>query len=263
MPQKVRLLYFALFALIFILGIPVLIFYSTGYTFDDTFDLSIRGGIYVYVPEPDTSVFIGNELQKVSGFFQREVFVKNLKPDQYLVLVANDNFWPWAKFVEVHRGEVEPLSPLMVPKVIPITEITSTESAYKRISGLFATSTATTTEAITRRRVKVWHEENKVFAEWQGSEESAPKYFCAMKVCTDPVLVFESTGPIKTLDFYPYRNDAIMLALDSSVYVIEIDKRQYQNLYPLYRGQNPDFRVDNNHVYIKDKSYVAVLDLES
>ncbi len=270
---KLRLIYFFGFLLVFLVGFPILVFYSNGYTFDTTLGLTIRGGVYVFTPEPNTAVYIGNELKSQSGFLKREVLVNNLKPDQYLVLAANEAFWPWAKIIQVKAGEVEALYPLLVPKVIVADEIT-TPASRKEILTLFASSTVpsslkinktasatTSPEVLTYKKVEIWRTGNTIYAQWTGSEDSAPKYFCTVISCTDPVLVFESFVPIRSFDFYPSRSDAIMLALDNGVYAVEIDRRPYQNFYPIYRGQQPDFRVSDNRVYIKDTNYLAELNV--
>lgn len=277
MPKSVskrsRLVYFVVFVTVFVIGIPILIFYSVGYSLDEAFGISIRGGIYVFVPEPDTSVFIGNELKKVTGFFQREVLVKNLRPDQYLVLVANDKFWPWAKFVDVRRGEVEPLFPFLVPKVVVATEVADQDLDHRMVTGLFendqtiATSTSVAItkipESLVRRRVKVWLDGTRIFAEWQGSGDSAPRYFCdEERKCLEPILVFDSSTPISDFDFYPSRNDAVIMSLNNGIYAVELDRRQYQNFYPIYRGLSPEFRIDGSRIYIKEGEVFSVINLE-
>lgn len=272
---KIRLLYFLAFVLVFLIGFPVLIFYSAGYTLDETFGLSFRGGIYVFSPETGTSVFVGNELKGQTSFFQREVLVKNLKPDNYLVLVANEDFWPWAKQVTVERGEVEPLFPLLVPKTIKMTEVKVTDPAYKKTVALFKSATSTlfstispslsatvASSTIDRRQTAIRYEDQAIFASWLDDQEGAPKYFCQHGSCVKPILVFQSFVPIRSFDFYPSRDDAIILALDTGIYAVELDSRPYQNFYPLYSGQEPDFRISNNQVYIKDNDYLAVLNLE-
>lgn len=281
---KFRLIYFLIFALLFVIGFPVLVFYSAGYSVDETLGLSIRGGIYVSTPEPNTSVFVGNELKSVSGFFKREILVNKLKPGQYLVLAANDDFWPWAKLVEVERGEVESLFPFLVPKVIQAEEIAKTDSSlrenamHKAILNLFlvtATSTPKTKDVAkssaknvsqTRKNVKIWIDGDTIYGQWLGDSDEAPKYYCSgngdLNNCNGTVLVFQSFVPIRTFDFYPSRDDAIILTLDDGVYAVEIDRRTYQNFYPLYRGQMPDFRVSRNQVYIKDGDKLLVLNLE-
>ena len=100
--RKKRIVYFILFAVFFLVCIPILILYSMGYTIDSsTFGLSGRGGIYVLVAEPYVNIYIGNELKETTGIFLREVLVKSLKPKDYLVLAGSDSYWPWAKFVTV------------------------------------------------------------------------------------------------------------------------------------------------------------------
>ncbi len=270
---RFRVFYFLLFVLIFLVGFPVLVFYSAGYSWDQTFGLSARGGIYVFTPEPNTSVFIGNELKNVSGFFNKEVLVNNLKPNNYLVLATNEKFWPWAKIVQVERGEVEALTPLLVPKVIDTQEILKTDSVRKTLTALFATTTisssvtkigtSTPPNALVKKGVQIWHEGNALFAQWLGENDAAPEYFCEAGGCTKSIKVFQSFVPIRTADFYPGRDDAIILALDNGIYVIEIDRRPTQNFYPLYRGQEPDFRIYRGQVYIKDSDYIAALNLQS
>lgn len=272
-PYKIRLIYFLIFALFFVIGFPVLVFYSAGYSVDKTLGLSIRGGIYVSTPEPNTSVFVGNELKSVSGFFKREILVGKLKPGQYLVLAANDDFWPWAKLVEVEHGEVESLFPLLVPKVIQAEEIEKTDSTlrenamYKAIQNLFV---KTATSTLKTKNVKIWLNDGAIYGKWTGDNGAAPKYYCGNRNndvgpnnCAGEVLIFQSVVPIRTFDFYPSRDDAIILTLDDGVYAVEIDRRTYQNFYPLYRGQMPDFRVSRNQVYIKDGDKLLMLNLGS
>jgi hypothetical protein len=264
---KSRFLYFCLFVLIFLIGFPILVFYSAGYTWD-SFGLSARGGIYVFTPEPNTSVFVGNELQNVSGFFNKEILLNDLKPAQYLVLATNEEFWPWSKFVDVKKGEVQALTPFMVPKVIETEIVTTADPVRRPVVALFATTTnasaiqsTSTPGALIRRDVKIWSHDTKLFAQWQGSEDAAPEYFCVSGTCIEPIQVFEGFVPIRSIDFYPGRADAIILALDTGIYAVEIDRRPNQNFYPLYHGETPDFRVYRGQVYIKDSNYIALLNL--
>lgn len=285
-PYKYRLVYFLLFVAVFIVGFPILVFYSAGYKFDPTFGLTIRGGIYVFTPEPGTSVFVSNEFKGTTGFLNDEVFLNDVKPGSYLVLATNEAFWPWAKFVSVSRGEVEALHPLLVPKVIESVSIKRTDPVFREISILFVAK-ATTTQATTtptttsiRRQTKIWRDNTRVYAQWQGNEESAPKYLCSpvdeapeailptvqdeieIRRCGEPILVFDSSVPIRSADFFPSRNDAIILALDNGVYAVEIDKREPQNFYPLFRGTSPDFRISRGDVYVKDDESLVRLNLD-
>lgn len=264
---KKRLIFFIFFALVFVFVMPFLILYATGYSFDfkEKIGLISRGGIYVYVSEPNASVYIGNDLKKTTGFFSREVVVKSLKPQEYLVLVSHNDYWPWAKSVNVNKGEVTPLYPLLIPKVLNETELKAPSAEYSQAIALFRPdpkeASSTLDVILTSRRTKVWVEENLVFAQWLSNPAAAPAYFCRTGDCTHSNVLFSPTMKIKRFDFYPDRDDAIILTLDDGIYVTELDNRQYQNVYPIYLGKEPDFRVRNNTVYVRDGDFLAKIDL--
>lgn len=260
---KKRLIYFIFFALLFIVTIPILTLYSFGYTFDETLGLISRGGIYVYVSEPNTSIFIGNELKKTTSLFSREVLVKNLRPQQYLVLVAHNDYWPWAKFVEVKKGNVSTLSPFLVPKIISQHEILKTsDEEYRQLASLFHKNdkSASSTKIISSRNIKVSFEDNIVYAEWKGNPDAAPEYLCFNRKCRQTI-VFLSTMPISQINFYPNRTDAVILALKGGIYAVELDNRQYQNLYPIYRGENPSFIVEDDVINVQDGDKLFKMDI--
>jgi len=294
--RKKRIVYFILFAVFFLVCIPILILYSMGYTIDSsTFGLSGRGGIYVLVAEPYVNIYIGNELKETTGIFLREVLVKSLKPKDYLVLAGSDSYWPWAKFVTVLEGEVSALYPFLVPKALPIKEVLKTDTNYAIVQKLFAletksskiipsikefvTSLGTSTNllpggiatnsniiknvvvktsaeanGLIKKKMKIWKDGKLIFASWLGTVDRIPPYFCLAQKCKDEITVFSAFSPIGRIDFYPSRDDAIMLTQGNGVYAMEIDNRPYHNFYPIYKGKNPDFRIDGGVVYIKDEN---------
>lgn len=258
-----RIIYFTIFVLFFIVAIPVLLLYSSGYSLDTAFNLSWRGGIYVYVPQTGARVYIGNDLVGTTSLFSREVLVKNLTPSSYLVLVSNDDYWPWAKFVDVKRGEVSARHPLLVPKIIPLVEIPrASTTPYLVAKTLFASSTATT--SLASKNIKVWVEGKDIHAEWLGSLEARPYYFCPddrSGACPADIVIYQSTTPIRALDFYPGRDDALLLTTGNSVFATEIDPMMYRNSYPIFRGTQPEVRLTRDAVYIKDGAYIASTEL--
>lgn len=273
MAPKKRAFFFIFFAVIFVAISPFIILFSLGYTFTNDYSIAERGGIYVFVSEYGSEIYLDNELKKTTGTFQRELFVQNLKPKSYMVIVSNKDFYPWAKKVEVAEREVSPLYPFLVPKNMVVREISSATSTqeYKKVSDFFvptntapvstsnlaidATTTATSTaesHGLLKNKMKIWSDDNKIFAKWTGSITRIPPYFCQNKTC-DPILtVFDAVSPIRHVDFYPDRDDAIIMSLGDGVYATEIDTRSYHNFYPLFKGKNPDFRINNGRIYVKD-----------
>jgi len=259
LPKKIRIVYFLFFLFVFIVVIPGLLLYANGYSLDKTFKLVRNGGIYVYVSESGASVFIGDTIQATTGLFSREILLKNLKPEKYLVLVSHDDFWPWAKFVDVKQGEVSARFPLMVPKIMSFKDISKNSPEYNTTALLFATSTSPTTAI--NRNLKVSAERNIISADWLAATNTVPYYFCEERVCSKNVRVFSGSSNIKRLGFYPGRDDAIILTFGNGVYALEVDTSPYQNIYPIFRGKNPDVRIEGNILYVKDDDYLAKTEL--
>lgn len=293
--HKKRVIYFIVFSVLFLLCIPIIVLYSMGYTIDSTtFGLSGRGGIYVMVQEPGVNVYVGDDLKKTTSLFQKEVLVKGLRPKEYLVVVGSDEFWPWAKTVNVSEGEVSPLYPLLLPKELAVTVIPKADEMYAQVLKLFAvepkaspvaaknqaqvstnlgpTSSTVSSEVVTkvipaseiisRRNMRVWKDGNLVFAHWAGGNgDIIPPYFCYKKECTDTIPIFEANMPIGRIDFYPDRDDVIIMTLDRSIYAVETDVRTYHNFYPLYQGTKPDWRVEDSTIYIKDGDVLSSIEL--
>lgn len=259
MPKKVRIAYFLLFALIFIVAIPTLLLYATGYSLDDAFNLTRRGGVYVYVPEIGAQIFIGDDLRATTSRFEREALIKNLEAKNYLLLVSHENFWPWAKFVDVKKGEVAARFPLLVPKVMQFDEVLKNSTDYIAASKLFATSTPASKRG---GDIRVFASGLSVRAEWLEATSTAPYYFCEERaVCQKNINIWTANSQIDTIDFFPGREDAILISFDNAIYALELDTSTYHNIYPIFRGQDPDFRISGGVVYVKDGAYIATTEL--
>lgn len=236
----------------------------------------------MYISEPGTEVYVEDEHKQTISLFKREALIKNLKPDTYLVVVSNEHFQPWAKFLTVEPQEVVSAFPLLVPKEINVQQIlqptttsaTSTVlSDYQRAVTLFkpqvvtvpgskATTTVVATSTVIRKKITVWVEGGAIFAKWGGNRLAAPQYFCKKEECEQVVTVFVPVGDIRHIDFYPGRDDVVVAAFGDGIYAIEIDTREYQNFYPLFKGKAPDFRISSGNVYVKDGTFIGTMDLD-
>ena len=279
--KKVRFFYFLFFLAAFIIVLPALFLYATGYSIDEAFNLTRRGGVYLYVSESDVDVFIGDNFHTKTSLFEREVFVKNLEAGRHLVLVSHNDFWPWAKFVEVESGEVAARFPLLVPKVMQFRELSKNSVEYSSASKLFLNPNSANsansakvlaanpnlTATSTDEKLKIFAVGARVQAEWLEATSTIPYYFCGpedinlRQNCLKNITIFSGTSNIETLNFYPGRDDAIMLTLGNGIYAAEIDSSPYHNVYPIFRGQNPDLRIDGRTIYVKDNDYIATAEI--
>ncbi len=273
---KKRRTYLGVFALIFLVCIPLLILYATGYRFTDTFNIIRTGGLFVAVPESGAQVRIGEEIVKQTGVFQRNIFVQNLKPDMYEITVTKDGFQSWSKELLVFPQTVSESYPFLLPVEPAIVEIerytpviingTSTgavnkkleTSEYKTAINIFIATTtakvATTSDVIkVKRKLAVTNDKGALFVEWTGSVESTPYYFCINQICQEKIDITFSS-PVRTFDFFPGRDDLLVVVIEDGIFVIEIDNRSKQNIQTLMEGKGLDFRIRNDEtIFIKQR----------
>ncbi len=278
-----RRIYFTLFALAFIVGIPILILYSTGYRLNSALNIIRTGGLYISVPYSGVSVFVNDQIVRQTSVFQKNVFVQNLRPESYTIRVEKDGLQLWSKELIVSPQTVTEAYSFLLPEAALFIEITefvevaTTSQAtttprttpppkpqknalYTDIMNLFvSTSTtatnikATTTEDIKiKRKLSVENRNGTLVVSWEGDISAIPHYFCVASECKEEIVI--NTGsPVKTFDFFPGRDDLVIVTISQGVYVFEIDDRSAQNFQLLKLGQGIDFRVkSNDSIYIKD-----------
>jgi hypothetical protein len=289
MTIKKRRNYFYILLVIFLVLIPIIMFYTSGYRIKN-FKLVETGGIYIYSPVSGSIIYLNNKKKKNTNILRKDLFIQNLKPNTYNILVAKDGYWPWAKEVNVEEKHVSEAIAFLVPKepdgeVIPKTikeypkdgnatgtpKITS-NPIYDNVIKLFTNkkgvSSATkdntassTTIRSGRNRVELWKEEDTIFIKWLKDEKSLPNYFCKNNSCENTVSVFKSTSEIKNFNFYPGREDVVLLSINEGVYAIEVDSRKHQNFQPVYKGSDPYFVIEKGKFYIKDGENIFKINL--
>lgn len=266
--------------------------YMSGYRLGSGFTLVETGGMYIYSPEPGSIIYIDGKERHETSIFSRDWFVQDVTPGTYTVLIARDGFWPWIKEVTVTERQVAEALAFLIPRepeveIIPKTIDENTDTAtttkmnptYAETLVFFAetkkpptsvpgkTNSATTTESdpVTfvpekispHGKVGLSRENNRILAYWMKDIKDLPNYFCREKTCTSPVIAFSSVVPIRSFDFYPGRDDVILLAVQNGIFAVEIDVRKTQNFQPIYIGNAPDFRFTNRGFVVKDGEMLA------
>lgn len=73
----------------------------------------------------------------------------------------------------------------------------------------------------------------------------------------DPVVEIDTIGQAVTrFDFFPGGSEFVVVALETGVFVVEVDDRAWQNIQPLLLGDNLDIVVEGNNVYIYDGTLI-------
>lgn len=256
-----RRFYFICFGILFFLSIPLVTAYALGYRFDDSYRLVSTGGIALTNVENDSQVYVNYSEKESSAFTQKTFYVQNLVPKDYFVVVARDGYWSWAKHLSVNSKMVTEASVLMVPKrphVIPVSEYISRDdsmgffsknsttsqelnSVYQTVQGLFSEKRVSSRQMpIVKGRVAVWNEKGVLFTRRSGQNE------------TEASIFYIWPKPVRQLDFFPGRRDAVLLLADDGLYALEMDQRLEQNYQPVYLGKDLDFRIsDDDVLYLK------------
>jgi hypothetical protein len=297
--QTKRTIYLTLFTIAFVVLIPIIILYSIGYRLNDALGLVKTGGIYVQSDIADTIVYVDGELENETGLFLRNSFIQNLRPGTYGISVEKEGYRTWNKTIEVFANKVTEAHLFMVPERVVTTAVphyltaTSTPARatvlpnpdYVALEKLFVKATSTVpakpavaTTSTTSGQGPVtdprtlkdgfeeygdlysWLEKGDVAIEWVGSPERVPFYFCSNGECRSRVTV-SVDADIIGYEWYPGRNDAMIIATGEGVYAIETDDRSAPNVYELYRGANLGIRItDNGDVAVRLKDAFVVIE---
>ena len=290
MSSKVRKGYFVFFILLFLVLIPVVIFYSLGYniSLDKKFSFFKTGGISIYPSEPGVIVSLNGKEEGRTSIFEHSVLIKSLSPGQYNVSVTKDGYRQWDKTITVLEEKVSEGFPLLLPQnLTPIllsgtSTASSTEltNSYNEAIALFtpptpvkkikipSTETATVTPeslGITNHKVLLYKDDGVIKVRWLGKMEEIPYFFCFLvsegNTCNASFIAYKAKD-LRDISFFPGRNDVVIFSAGNAVSVVELDRRAPEFFMALYKGKMPDFRIGKDDVlYIKDDGLLYKIDL--
>lgn len=92
-----------------------------------------------------------------------------------------------------------------------------------------------------RSGILAWIEDGNVYARWARENDAPPYYFCSA-TCT-PMQVIDWAEDITWYDFFPDRNDVLVIGSERGVYAVELDGRSQRNIQTFIEEQNLDSRI--------------------
>jgi hypothetical protein len=133
---------------VFILGVPILLFYSAGFRLDlEDFTLVKTGGVFIHSDIPEANVFLNDEFEESGGTFLKNILVQNLKSNEvYKLRVEKEGYLPWYKELLVSPNLVIEARILMMPIEIPFEKVEQFEWVANTDPKVKATSTKVVTE---------------------------------------------------------------------------------------------------------------------
>jgi len=129
--------------IIFVVAVPFLLAYSSGYRLDfSDFTFEKTGGVFIHSDLSETKVFINGEYMEAGGLFLKNVLVQNLKSNEtYSIRVEKEGYLPWYKNLLVSPNLVTEARILMMPIEIPFEQIEQFEWVTNLNPNIKATST--------------------------------------------------------------------------------------------------------------------------
>ena len=159
LPYKKRRRTFLSLLVVFLVSLPFLYMYATGYRIDikEPTSLVSTGGMYIAVPRTGAEIYIDGELVRETRTFRKAFYAQSLDAGTHRVHVQKDGYHTWVKELPISKRlvtEAEAFNLPLVPQVRVISEWQSaTGTAIVRTPLLYASTTnevlATTTIATT------------------------------------------------------------------------------------------------------------------
>ena len=155
MPKKHRQIFFWGLVFVFVVLLPTMIFYTTGYrlSFDNNGDTMVTttGGMYVTTPNLDVDVYLDEEQIERPRLFRSAYYIQNIDAGQHRIVVQAPDVHTWVKDLPVDSHiviEASAFNMPTTPRLRPITEFQTITGAavYQSVaatSTIFASATAT------------------------------------------------------------------------------------------------------------------------
>jgi hypothetical protein len=274
---------------IFIIVIPILIFYSLGYRLNSQFRLVKTGGIYLVNNESDAVVMLNGKDMKRSNIFEKDMLIRNLIPNTYYVRIEKNGYRPWKKNVKVQEQKVEVCYPLLLPNVLnpqfvpkylvkdKIKKKYEANAEYSDVMKVFNTYDNPAKSIIPgwensdikkykldanrrlNKKVLISRQGNKIYVKWIGTKDKRPFFIDS----AENKLAYSTDKNILSFGFFSGRNDAMLVLLDDmDLYAVEIDTRfEIQNIYKI-AVKCSRFAIINEFLYYFSGNAMYRIDFE-
>lgn len=152
--SKRRQRFFLFLVLVFMLTLPMMIFYTTGYRLDfggEENTIVTTGGMYITTDNLEVDVYLDGEQVESPRLFRSAYYIQNIEAGQHRVVVQRPDLYTWVKELPVDSRivvEAAAFNMPLIPHVRPITKyVTETDapvfSASEKGEALFSGVTTT------------------------------------------------------------------------------------------------------------------------
>jgi hypothetical protein len=289
MKPKIRKMYLLGLASIFIVVIPVLVLFSTGYRLDSRFRLVKTGGIYLVNDESGLTVTLDGKIITHAGMFGNNILIRNLLPKAYSMTVEKKGCRPWKRNVTVEEQKVEICYPLLIPlelnrQLVPkyiahddkkntrelneeYTEALNLFRTYEKpakgIIPVWVDKAVKKIKLVADRRLKkkvlLSRHGNSIFVQWTGSDAKRPFFIGS----SEKQPVYSGWKKIHSFGFFPERHDSLLVLLeDHTLYAVGIDTRYKTRIVYRIVSNCNRFAVMDEYVYYFSGKNLYRIDFE-
>src|SRR6056297_3055975 len=118
MSKKTKKIILIICILIFIIGAPLVAFYSKGYRFDvENKKLTKTGAFFIEVKPTRTNIYLNEVKERRTDLFFGSSFIKNLIPKKYNLKLVKEGYHAWKKNLEIKEQTVTEVTNVsLIPK---------------------------------------------------------------------------------------------------------------------------------------------------
>lgn len=267
--RRRRVYLYALIA-VFVLCLPVVMFYANGYRFKSGVGFVRTGSIIVSVSKSDALFSLNGVDVGTSGFLKHNFYVDNLAPGQYQILVTREGDHPWHRTLIVEEELVTDAQAFLVPleitsvrlvdvaKVGSSTIATTTKATphatYEVYRKAFLPSSATSTPVVALHKPTseiLSVKGGNVSVLWTDAATLPPSRFCrGPSICGTEIPI--ENGKQNTVGAEFFGGGVVYTTKEGGVFLKEIDIRPEPLSVQLYPVRGADFRVIDGHLIVKD-----------
>ncbi len=270
---------FIFLLVLFVVSLPFLYLYATGYRFDlsDSNALVGTGGIYVAAERTGAQIFIDDELVRETRVFRTAFYAQNLEPRTHRVHVQKEGHHTWVKELPVtsHRvTEAQAFNLPLVPNVRVVSEwVSATGSAVVRTTLPYASTTneviiATTSKATSTH---VMNQEYFTLLEVFTGTTTLPTAKPLLRRVQEELTATSTASDVSATSTRENGGVRIAQEADGSVYATWVGSFEQMPYYycaksfPRYSTSTDPLEVENDFLKIDptDAALVALSELEA
>lgn len=101
-----------------------------------------------------------------------------------------------------------------------------------------------------REGIVTWLDNGNLYATWTRKDETQPFFFCGQS-CKE-TLSIDWNEPIERYEFFPNRNDVVIVQTSLGIFAVELDDRSERNIQTIIQGAELKFMLDGNTIIVFD-----------